>query len=201
VPLSYINASSLPVALTWATDSQRLFTIVESTSEGIDPIFQLVTLYPFQRVPADLTLTGTASTVGTMVFAGDARYQPTTVSLTVGVKVDVSAGLRGYYRTTTVSGTSYRVYHRAAILKDVVTVTPAKRGECVELQSQEYSKGAWHPVTTTKCGTLNKSSQVIDALKLTALGRFRVWAYFVPAKTDTANLSTTGSWQYYEVTK
>jgi hypothetical protein len=259
VPLSYINASSLPTALTWGADSQRLFTVVESTSEGIDPIFQLVTLYPFQRVPADLALTSTATTVGyhqevtvtphlgmtyanrsfslyetiagsvrqlewsgpadpggdhvsfgvsaahnvtfTMVFAGDARYKPATVSLTVGVKVDVSAALRGYYRTTTVSGASYRVYRRTATLSDAVTVTPAKRGECVELQSQEYSKGAWHPVTTTKCGTLNKSSQVTDALKLAALGRFRVWAYFVHAKTDTANLSTTGSWQYYEVTK
>jgi hypothetical protein len=259
VPLSYISASSLPIALTWGADSQRLFTVVESTTEGIDPIFQLVTLHPFQRVPTDLALTAAASTVGyrkpasvtphlgmtyanrsfsvyetiagsakqliwngaadpggdhvsfgddpphnvtfTMVFAGDARYQPATVSLTVGVKVDVSAALRGYYRTTTVSGTSYRVYHRTATLKDAVTVTPAKRGECVELQSQEYSKGGWHPVTTTKCGLLNKSSQVTDALKLTALGRFRVWAYFVHAKTDTANLSTTGSWQYYEVTK
>jgi hypothetical protein len=259
LPLSYDVDSWSPVALAWGADSQRLFTVVESTSEFASPIFQVVTLYPFQRVTADLALTTTATTVGyrepvtvtpqlgmtyanrsfsvyetvagsakhliwsgaadpggdhvsfgddpphnvtfTMVFAGDARYKPTTVSLTVGVKVDVSAALRGYYRTTTASGTSYRVYHRTATLKDAVTVTPAKRGECVELQSQEYSKGAWHPVTTTKCGTLNKSSQATVALKLTALGRFRVWAYFVHAKTDTANLSTTGSWQYYEVTK
>jgi hypothetical protein len=59
-----MEVSSSPVALTWGADSQRLFTIVESTGEGIDPIFQVVTLSPFQRVPADLALTGTAGTVG-----------------------------------------------------------------------------------------------------------------------------------------
>lgn len=259
LPAWYAVSTSSPAAFAWGADSQRLFTIVESTSNDAAPVYQELTLYPFQVVPAQLSLTSTAGTVGygepvrvtpqlgmtyttrsfsvyetiagsarkllwsgaadpggdhvsfavdpphnvtfTMVFAGDARYKPTTVSLTVGVKVDVSAALRGYYRTTAVSGTSYRVYHRTATLKDAVTVTPAKRGECVELQSQEYSKGAWHPVTTTKCGSLDKSNQATDALKLTALGRFRVWAYFVHAKTDTANLSTTGSWQYYEVTK
>lgn len=259
VPMSYSDVSSSPVALTWAADSQRLFTVVESTNEGVDPVFQLVTLYPFQRVAAALALAATASTVPyrgavkvtpqlgmtyanrsfsvqetvagsarqllwsgaadpggdrvsftvnpehnttfTMAFAGDARYKPTSVSLTIGVKVDVSAALRGYYRTTAIGGTGYRVYHRDAALKDAVTVTPAKPGECVELQSQAYSKGAWHPVSTTKCSPLDKSSQVTIAQKQTALGRFRVWAYFVHAKTDTANLSTTGAWQYYEVTK
>lgn len=64
LPLSYLDASSLPSALTWGAESQRLFTIVESTTEGIDPIFQLVTLYPFQRVTADLALTTTATTLG-----------------------------------------------------------------------------------------------------------------------------------------
>ena len=62
-------------------------------------------------------------------------------------------------------------------------------------------KGAWRPGTTTKCGTLNKSSKVTMAVKPTALGRFRIRANFVRAKTDITNVSTTGSWLYYEVTK
>lgn len=259
LPAWYAVSTSSPAAFAWGADSQRLFTITESTSNDAAPIYQELTLYPFQVVPAYLSLTSTGSTVGygepvmvtpqlgmtytnrsfsvyetivgsarrllwsgaadpggdhvsftvypqrnmtfTMAFAGDARYKPTTVTLTVSVGVKIAAALSGYYRTTTISGASYRVYHRAATLKDAVTVTPAKHGECVQLTVQEYSKGVWRPDTTTKCGTLNKSSQAALPLKLTAFGRFRIRANYIRVKTDTANLSTVGPWQHYEVTK
>jgi hypothetical protein len=117
----------------------------------------------------------------------------------VGVKI--TAALAGYYKTTTISGTRYLVYHRAATLKDLVTVAPGKHYECVKLQVQEYGKGTWHPGTTTGCGILNKSSRAAIGLKLSAAGRFRVRANFVPAKPDKANVSTSGSWLYHDVTK
>jgi hypothetical protein len=35
-----------------------------------------------------------------------------------------------------VSGLDYHVYHRNATLKNLITVTPAKPGECVRFQIQ-----------------------------------------------------------------
>ena len=257
-PTTY-TANSSPAGFAWAADSQQLFTVIESSINDGSPVFTVLSLYRFERVPTDLTLTSTATTIPyngsftvtahlgftdssgaysvyqtiagqprrldwscpcgltgsfitggsswkinetlTAVYAGNALYEPRTVTLSIKVGVKVAAALTGYYKSAEVSGIDYRVYHHTATLKDAVTVTPGKRGECAQLQVQEYSKGAWRPGITTKCGTLNKSSKVIIAVKPTALGRFRIRANFVRAKTDTANVSTAGSWLYYEVTK
>jgi len=255
LPSSFIVNSSFPVDFAWSADSQRLFTVIESTSNYSSLVFTVLSLYPFAKVPANLTLTSTATTVGydgspaitahlgvtatnrnfsvyetivgeprqllwsgaddpsgsitiggsftrnttfTAVFTGDARYAPTTVTLAIKVDVKVASALRGYYKSTKISGTEYRVYHHTATLKDAVTVTPDKRGECVRLQVQEYSRGSWRADVTTSCGTLNKSSQVTMARKLSSTGRFRVRAGIAG---DAANVSTAGPWLYYEVTK
>jgi hypothetical protein len=257
-PTTY-TASSSPVGFAWAADSQQLFTVIESSINDGSPVFTVLSLYPFERVATDLTLTSTATTIPydgsftvtahlgftdssgaysvyqtiagqprrldwscpcgltgsfitggsswkinetlTAVYAGNALYEPRTVTLSIKVGVKVAAALSGYYKSAKLSGIDYRVYHHTATLKDAVTVTPAKRGECVQLQVQEYSKGAWRAATTTKCGSLNKSSKATIALKPTATGRFRVRANFVRAKTDITNVNTSGSWLYYEVTK
>lgn len=86
-------------------------------------------------------------------------------------------------------------------MKDLVEVTPNKHGECVQLQVQEYVKGAWHPYVKTGCTALSSSSKATLALKLAALGRFRVGSVFIRSAKDSANVSTDGPWQYYDVTK
>jgi hypothetical protein len=114
------------------------------------------------------------------------------VTIKVGVKI--TAAQSGYYKSTKVSGTEYRVYHHTATLKDAVTVAPDHGGECVKLQVQDYSHGTWRAdKTTTSHGALR--------LKLGATGRFRVRADFVRSAKDIANVNTDGSWLYYEVTK
>jgi hypothetical protein len=69
----------------------------------------------------------------TAVFTGDARYEPTTVTLDIKVGAKVATALNGYYKSAKVIGVEYRVYHQTATLKGAVTVTPDKRGECVKL--------------------------------------------------------------------
>jgi hypothetical protein len=257
LPASFIVNSSFPVSFAWSADSQRLFTVVESTSNYSSPVFTVLSLYPFKKVPADLTLSSTATTVRydasavitphlgvtdtnrsfsvyetiageprqliwsgaadpgsvtfsasfkrnttfTAVFAGDAQYSPTTVTRAIRVDVTVAAALRGYYRSAKIGGTEYRVYHHTGTVKDAVTVTPDKRGECVRLLVQKYSRGSWRSDLTTSCGALSKSSQVTLAHKLSSTGRFRVRADFIHGAKDIANASTAGSWLYYEVTK
>jgi hypothetical protein len=63
LPYSYIVNASAPVGFAWSASSEQLFTIIETWSNYGNPVFTLLSLYPFERVPADLTLTSTATTV------------------------------------------------------------------------------------------------------------------------------------------
>lgn len=147
----------------------------------------------------------TRTTTFTAVFTGmvwwSTKTDTQTLRVTVGVGVKLSAALSGYYKRTTIGRTSYHVYHHGAELKDAVAVTPNKHGECVQLLVQEYAKGTWHPYAKTRCTLLSSSSKATLALKLAVLGRFRVSPVFVHAAKDSANVSTDGPWQYYDVTR
>jgi hypothetical protein len=143
----------------------------------------------------------TRATTFSAVFPGDARYAPRTVTLAVGVQAKVTAALGGYFTSTRIAGTVYRVYHHTATLKDSVTVTPNKRGQCVELQVQKYSADAWHTSATTDCAALNSASKATLSVKLSANARYRVRAYYVHSSKDTTNVSTYGAWLYYQVVK
>jgi hypothetical protein len=63
LPSSFILNASAPVGFAWSASSQQLFTIIESWSNDGNPVFTLLSLYPFEKVPADLTLTSTATSV------------------------------------------------------------------------------------------------------------------------------------------
>lgn len=147
----------------------------------------------------------TRTTTFTAVFTGkvwwSTKTDTVTLRVTVGVGVKLSAALSGYYKRTTIRGTLYHVYHQRAVLKDAVAVTPNKHGECVQLLVQHCAKGTWHPYAKTGCTALSTSSKATLALKLAALGQFRVSPVFIHAAKDTANVSTDGPWQYYDVTK
>jgi hypothetical protein len=258
LPPGYLVNSSDPVGFAWSANSQQLFTVIESTSAySSNPVFTLLSLYPFERVPADLTLTSTATTIGydgsftvtphlgvtdgnraysvyrtiaghprqlvyscpcdpsgsfttsgsswttnttyTAVFTGDARYQPTTVTLAIKVGVKVSNSLSGYYKSTTVAGLDYHLYHRNATLKDLVTVAPNKTGECVRFEVQKSINGVWHPDTLSGCAALNKWSQTMLTSKLGSTGWYRFRPDFTASAKDTTNVSTDGGWLYYVV--
>lgn len=147
----------------------------------------------------------TRTTTFTAVFTGkvwwSTKSDTEALRVTVGVGVKLGAALSGYYKTATISQIPYRVYHRGATVKDAVTVTPDKHGECVQLRVQDYAKGAWHPYATTGCTALSSASKAVLALKLATLGRFEVSPVFIHAARDSANVNTNGPRQYYDVTR
>jgi sugar lactone lactonase YvrE len=135
------------------------------------------------------------------VFSGDAHNTARTVSRAVGVYVQVYMSLSGYFKTVKISGTTYQVYHHTAHLNTYSRVVPNKSGECVKLEVQQYdSQIGWFPNTTFGCFTLNKSSVYATYLLLTqaAGARYRIRTDYVRGK-DGNNLSTDGSWVYFEV--
>jgi hypothetical protein len=61
----YPNPASFAADFAWASDSQRLFTVVESvTNQPGSPVFSVVSLYPFEQVPTELWLGTSAASVG-----------------------------------------------------------------------------------------------------------------------------------------
>jgi hypothetical protein len=259
LPSSFVVSASAPVDFAWSASSQQLFTIIESWSNDSDsnPVYTLLSLYPFEKVPADLTLTSTATTVQygasatitahlgytygppnfsfyetpagqprqllwsgeiepyntitsagssftrnttfTATYGGDPRYDAATVNLAIKVGVKLADSLSGYYKTTTVAGLNYHLYHRNATLKDLVTVTPSKPGECVRFEVQKSVNGVWHPNTISGCAALNKWSQTMRTSKLSSTGWYRFRPDFTASAKDTTNVSTDGGWLYYVI--
>lgn len=135
------------------------------------------------------------------VFSGDAHNAPRTVSRGVGVYVQVYMSNSGYFKTVKISGVSYRVYHHTAHLNTNARVVPNKAGECIDLEVQQYaSQIGWFANETFGCFTLNKASVVSTYLTLLKASgaQYRMRADYSHGK-DGTNLSTDGSWFYFEV--
>jgi hypothetical protein len=134
-----------------------------------------------------------------VVYSGDTRYAPRTVSRVVNVRAEVSESLHGYYGSRTVHGVTYRLYHSSSRLAALAVVTPNKRGQCVEFQVQEYFEGSWHANTATGCGTLGKASAIVGLFGLTHadLGYpYRIRADYIRSASDVSNLSNDSAWRY-----
>lgn len=143
----------------------------------------------------------TRNTTFSAVFTGDYRYAPKTVARAVNTYAGVSQKLSGYYTSTTVGSTVYRVYHRTAKEQLDVTVAPNKAGQCVKFRVQRYYSGAWHTQSTSACAALSSSSTGRQKMSLTngLNNRYRVAAQYVHSSQDNTNLSTWGAWQYFTV--
>jgi hypothetical protein len=135
----------------------------------------------------------------TATFGGDSLYDPATVSLALKVGVKISDSLSGYYKSTTVAGLDYHLYHRDATLKDLVTVAPDKTCECVRFEVQKSVGNVWHADTLSGCAALNKWSQTMLTSKLGSTGWYRFRPDFTASAKDTSNVSTDGGWLYYVV--
>lgn len=145
----------------------------------------------------------TRTSTFTAVFAGDAHNLPASAAITVGVTAHVAGALHGAYKTTTISGVKYFVFHSSAAMKLAATVTPNKHGECVRPERQEFSLlRGWVGDHVYGCTTLNAASQAQIPLSLKGMKghRFRIRADYVRSGKDTANLSNDGSWLYFTVT-
>ncbi|MEZ0070571.1 hypothetical protein ABIA32_006624 [Streptacidiphilus sp. MAP12-20] len=143
----------------------------------------------------------TGSTTLSAVFAGDSGYRPSTASSSVGGYAGMQEALRGYYTSAWSGSTLYRVYHHAAGPQFTVTVSPGKASQCVVFDVQRYWSGAWHDLGRSACTKLDTASttvlQLTPGLPVGAL--YRIDATYVRSSTDTANLSTTGAWQYFAI--
>jgi hypothetical protein len=166
--------------------TSKLITTAATTSKGV----------------ATAAYTVSYNTTFSASFAADGQYASATASTSsVSVRVSVAQSLAGYYASESYQGSTYRVYHHTATLKDTVTVAPNKHGECTSIQIQIYYQGAWQWDVITGCGYLTSASQVFGNFNLAkAAGlRYRIRALFSPATTDTANLANASSWQYFRV--
>jgi len=142
------------------------------------------------------------STVFSAVFAGDVHNAPVTVTRGVGAFVKVVMTNSGYFKTVTIRGIGFRVYHHTGHLNTAITVTPNKHGQCVDLEVQQWdSQIGWFPNATIGCYTLSSVSKISTYLTLLDAGgaQYRMRADYVRSSTDTTNINTDGSWFYFEV--
>jgi YVTN family beta-propeller protein len=141
------------------------------------------------------------STTFSAVFSGDSQYRPASVTRVIYVRAKVSETLSGYYASRRTGGSTYRLFHRRALMHVHVTVRPNKSGQCLKFVLQEHYQGAWHG-ETTRCGTLSGSSKISVAIRLTQadLGyHYRIRADYIRSGKDTTNLSNDSTWQYFIV--
>jgi hypothetical protein len=132
-------------------------------------------------------------------FPGDYRYAPATASKAVTAHVRIGEVIGGYYTSTHVGSTLYRVYHHTAEPGVAAAVSPDKTGECMKFTLQQYYSGAWHTIFTVACAKLDSISATSGHLILkNATGkRFRIEAEYLPSASDHGNLATTSPWLYF----
>jgi len=151
---------------------------------------------------ASYTVTSTTNFVAS--FNGDDEDAGNSASRKVTVGAKVVDGVTGYYKTTTISGISYRVFHGTGTMTLKSNVTPNKHGECLEPESEQYDTGSgWDADTKYGCDKLDSTSHDSAPFKLSqAVGdRYRIRADYIRSASDTVNTSADGAWVYLEVVK
>jgi hypothetical protein len=146
----------------------------------------------------------TKSTKFTAVFAGDAKDAPKNASRDVAATAKVISSITGYYKTTKISGNTYRVYHSDRTLTLHSTVAPNAQGQCLEPETQQWDKGVgWDADDKYGCDKLSSASHDTAPFSLgqAAGDKYRIRARFVHGKNDAAIHSAVGGWIYLEVVK
>jgi hypothetical protein len=137
-------------------------------------------------------------------FNGDDEDAGTSASRKVTVGAKVVDGVAGYYKSTTIGGVAYRVFHGSSTLTLKATVTPNKSGECLEPETEQYDTGSgWDADTKYGCDKLDSTGHDSAPFKLSgAIGdRYRIRADFIPSAKDTTNVAANGAWVYLQVVK
>ncbi len=135
------------------------------------------------------------------------RYAPATAAADVWSYAGIVNNLGLYYTSVKEYGETYRVFHSITVPFFSVEVYPAKPGQCVEVQLQEYSGSTWHRVTTQSCAKLSSTgsgySYLMDRLSITGgTGHlFRIDAAYYRPPSDHTSLNSTGAWQYFTITR
>jgi hypothetical protein len=64
LPSSFNAESASPIGFGWSSTGEQLFAVMQSANIDGQSAYTLLSLFPFERVPADLTLASTATTIG-----------------------------------------------------------------------------------------------------------------------------------------
>jgi hypothetical protein len=146
--------------------------------------------------------TALQSTTFRVAYAGDADDAAVQVAAAASVRAQVQEALSGQYGTKKSGRTTYLLYHRTGKVTVAAAVTPGHPGGCVEIQTQEFSTGAWHASGKTGCARLNQGSKATVHLTLgkSQLGYpYRVQADYL--SDGPGNASGASAWQYFMVEK
>ena len=147
-----------------------------------------------------VAVTPLQSTTYRAVYAGDTDDAPVSASTVISVRALVRQALAGRYGTRKAGRTTYQLYHRTGAITVAAMVTPAHPGGCVEVQTQEFAKGAWHASATTGCAKLSAASKATVRL---ALGKwqlgdpYRVRVDYLAG--SPRNASGASGWEYVMV--
>jgi hypothetical protein len=139
----------------------------------------------------------------TVVFAGDSHNAATTAHVRLHSYAKVAERLGGSGKTAKVGGITFHVYSGSGTLTLYSEVSPRKRGECLEPESQQMDGSKWVADSKYGCDALDASSNDAAAFTLAqaAGARYRIRGDYLAAKKDRGNLSTDGGWLYFEVEK
>jgi hypothetical protein len=146
----------------------------------------------------------TRKTTFTVVFGGDSHNSANSANITLQAYARVANRIGGFFKTTKSGGVTYEIYHGSGTLTLYSTVTPAKHGECLEPESEQYNPGAgWGADTKYGCDKLDTASH--DAapfsLNLAVGDRYRIRGDYFRSAKDLANLNQQGPWLYLEVVR
>ncbi|MFD4605474.1 Ig-like domain repeat protein [Streptomyces sp. NPDC058464] len=139
----------------------------------------------------------------TAKFTGDARWQPRSVSSTVGAKVSVSMTVSRQYKTKSAWGQKYYVFHKT---KNPLFTTkmPYYSGRAQRFDFQVYYQGTWYSDTSQYFALATSGISQVEftgSHKDDVGWRFRVRSDYINGSSgDTVNSTTYGAWKYFTFT-
>ncbi|MFJ3777982.1 Ig-like domain repeat protein [Streptomyces sp. NPDC090075] len=139
----------------------------------------------------------------TAKFTGDARWQPRSVSSSVGAKVSISMSVSRQYKTKSAWGQKYYVFHKT---KNPLFTTkmPYYTGRAQRFDFQVYYQGTWYSDTSQYFGLASSGLSKVEftgSHKDDVGWRFRVRSDYINGSSgDTVNSTTYGAWKYFTFT-
>jgi hypothetical protein len=139
----------------------------------------------------------------TAKFSGDARWQPRSVSSTVGAQVSVSTSVSGHYKAKSTWGHTYYFFHKS---KNPLITTKMSyyKGRKQKFEFEAYYQGKWYPADPAYFAL---GSDGVSKVQITGdhgqdVGwRFRVRSSYINGSSgDTVNSTTHGAWKYLTFT-
>ena len=139
----------------------------------------------------------------TAKFAGDARWQPRSVSSSVGAKVSISMAVSRQYKSKKAWGQTYYYFHKT---KNPLFTTkmPYYGGRAQRFDFQVYYQGKWYADTSKYFALATSGVSQVEFTgnhKEDVGWRFRVRSDYINGTSgDTVNSTTYGAWKYFTFT-